>query len=218
MTITLTPELLLHTYTAGLFPMAEEARSEDIYWFDPETRGILPLRRFHIPKRLKKTLRQHPYRISHDRDFPAVITHCASPIAGRTQTWINAEIRRCYTELHRRGDAHSIEVWDQEGQLVGGLYGVAIKAAFFGESMFSLKRDASKIALVYLVARLVAGGFKLLDTQFVTDHLRQFGAEEISRKAYLQRLKSALEGEADFHCGEDDPLLEAFLQSSTQTS
>ena len=189
--IELNAELLLRAYASGIFPMAESADSPDLYWFDPEQRGILPLDGFHVPKRLKRTVRAGTFELRFDHDFHAVIEACAEPTAERPKTWINADIVRLYSELHARGFAHCVETW-RDGRLVGGLYGVSLGAAFFGESMFSRETDASKVALVHLVARLRAGGYTLLDTQFVTDHLTRFGAVEISRTEYRRRLAYAL--------------------------
>ena len=193
----ITPELLLRAYTAGLFPMAETRAADRLFWLDPERRGVLPLDGFHLPRRLLRTVLSGPYRVSVDTDFPAVIAACARPAPGREETWINPEIERLFIALHASGHAHSVEC-RQDGALVGGLYGVAIGGAFFGESMFSRARDASKVALVHLVARLRRGGFSLLDTQFVTAHLTQFGAIEIPRDSYRERLREALAREAEF--------------------
>jgi leucyl/phenylalanyl-tRNA--protein transferase len=195
--IEITPEVLLKAYACGIFPMAENADDPSLYWIEPELRGIIPLDRFHIPRRLVRTVRNDRFMVSVDRDFEAVIDHCAAPQKGRTRTWINRRIRALYTRLHERGHCHSIEAYEG-GQLVGGLYGVRLGRAFFGESMFHLARDASKVALVHLVARLRAGGFTLLDTQFVTEHLKSFGAVELSRRQYHNLLEAALVGEADF--------------------
>ena len=213
----LTPEILLRAYSIGLFPMAERRDDATLYWIDPEKRGILPLEEFHIPRRLRRTLRLAPFEIVCDSDFDAVIRACAEPGRGRHESWINDQIVELYTELHRMGRAHSVEC-RQDGRLVGGLYGVAIGAAFFGESMFSRATDASKIALVHLVARLRKGGFRLLDTQFVTRHLGQFGAVEIHRTGYREYLARALEHEATFHRDLSAEEFYAFLQSTTQTS
>jgi leucyl/phenylalanyl-tRNA--protein transferase len=215
--IELSPEIILQAYAAGLFPMADSAESDHLYWFDPEQRGILPLEHFHLPRRLARTVRKTELSVTHDRCFDNVVACCGMQDDRRSNTWINRDIRRVYGQLHKLGYAHSIEVFDR-GELVGGLYGVAIGAAFFGESMFSRVRDASKIALVHLAARLIAGRFRLLDTQFVTEHLRQFGAVEIPRPTYRVLLDAAINADADFYCGEESELLEAFLQSSTQTS
>ena len=196
----LTPELLLTTYRLGLFPMADPDRGDEVYWMDPDPRGILPLDAFHVPKNLKKLLRRAPFEVTADRDFGAVMRACAEPASGRESTWISEEIVAVYTAFHRRGAAHSVEC-RQEGRLVGGLYGVAIGGAFFGESMFSRVSEASKVALVHLVACLRRGGFALLDTQFVTPHLAQFGAVEIPRAAYKRRLADALAAPADWGAG-----------------
>ncbi|HZS83455.1 MAG TPA: leucyl/phenylalanyl-tRNA--protein transferase [Stellaceae bacterium] len=193
----LTPELLLQAYAAGIFPMAESADDPELYWVDPVRRGILPLDAFHVPRSLRRTLRRDIFEIRCDTAFTAVMRGCAEPAADRRQTWINDEIIALYSELHRRGAAHSVEAW-YEGALVGGLYGVELGAAFFGESMFSRVTDASKVALVHLVARLRRGGFTLLDTQFVTAHLQRFGAIEISRREYHARLAAALRRRAQF--------------------
>ncbi len=192
----ITPDLLLRAYRAGLFPMAESRDAGHLYWLDPEMRGILPLQGFHLPRRLARTvLSGGDFTVTADTAFSRVIELCAAPAPGREDSWINPEIESLFTALHEMGVGHSIEVW-QEGRLVGGLYGVAQGGAFFGESMFSRVRDASKVALVHLVARLRLGGFTLLDTQFITSHLSQFGALEIPRAAYRQRLAAALQAEA----------------------
>jgi leucyl/phenylalanyl-tRNA--protein transferase len=214
--VTLTPELLLRAYAAGIFPMAEAADDPELFWVDPVRRGVLPLDRFHLPRRLARTLRRGRFEIRCDGAFEAVMRHCAAATDDRPQTWINDEIVTLYTELFRRGAAHSVETW-LEGELVGGLYGVHLGAVFFGESMFSRVTDASKVALVHLVARLRQGGFMLLDTQFVTEHLQRFGAVEIPRREYHSRLQAALAGSAYFPPElAGDPL--ASLQSSTPTS
>jgi leucyl/phenylalanyl-tRNA--protein transferase len=185
-----TPELMLRAYRSGLFPMAETRRGDRLYWLDPEQRGILPLDRFHLPRRLRRTALSGSFDIRADSDFAGVIAACATPAEGREDTWINRDIERLFTALHAQGHAHSLEAW-QNGLLVGGLYGVVLGGAFFGESMFSAVRDASKVALVHLVARLRLGGFLLLDTQFVTAHLSQFGAYEIPRAQYKAALDRA---------------------------
>jgi leucyl/phenylalanyl-tRNA--protein transferase len=194
-TLEITPDLMLRAYRAGLFPMAETRRGDRLYWLDPEQRGILPLDGFHLPRRLLRTLQSGAFTVTADADFPAVIAGCAAAAPGREDTWINNEIERLFTDLYRLGYAHSLETW-QDGVLVGGLYGVALGGAFFGESMFSRARDASKVALAHLVARLRLGGYRLLDTQFVTTHLAQFGAIEIPRDAYKVLLASALDAPA----------------------
>lgn len=191
------PTQLLACYARGVFPMADSRADPRIFLLDPDERGILPLDDFHVPRRLRRTIRQDVYRVTVDRAFADVVAGCAAPAPGRDDTWINPRIVRLYTELHRRGDAHSIEVW-RGSQLVGGLYGVRLGAAFFGESMFSRARDASKVGLAHLAARLRAGGFELLDAQFITEHLRQFGAREVSRTDYHELLDSAKTGYGDF--------------------
>jgi leucyl/phenylalanyl-tRNA--protein transferase len=196
-TFEITPELMLRAYRAGLFPMAETRRGERLYWLDPELRGILPLDGFHLPRRLRRTVLSDSFEVSADRNFLGVIAGCAAAAPGREDTWINAEIERLFGDLHRLGHAHSVESW-QDGQLVGGLYGVVLGGVFFGESMFSRARDASKVALVHLVARLRLGGFRLLDTQFVTNHLSQFGALEIPRDQYKTLLALAVDEPASW--------------------
>jgi len=187
-----TPELLLRAYRAGLFPMAETRRGDRLYWLDPEQRGVLPLDGFHLPRRLLRTVLGRGFEVTADQDFSGIIAGCAAGAPGREDTWINTEIERLFNELHRLGHAHSVET-RLDGQLVGGLYGVALGGVFFGESMFSRARDASKVALAHLVARLRLGGFELLDAQFVTTHLAQFGAVEIPRDEYKLRLARAVE-------------------------
>jgi leucyl/phenylalanyl-tRNA---protein transferase len=177
--------------------MAESADDPALYWIEPERRGIIPLDHFHVPDRLARTVRSDLFTVAVDRDFDAVIDGCALPAPGRTRTWINTRIRNLYRKLYERGDCHTVEVYDG-GELVGGLYGVSLGRAFFGESMFHTVRDASKVALVHLVARLKAGHYRLLDTQFVTAHLKTFGAVEVPRPAYHKLLDAALVGEADF--------------------
>lgn len=191
-TLDITPELVLRAYRHGLFPMAETRHGGRLFWLDPERRGVLPLDRFHLSRRLLRTVLGDAFTVTADSNFSATIAGCAGAQPGRDDTWISPEIERLFITLHRQGHAHSVECW-QQGALVGGLYGVAIGGVFFGESMFSLVRDASKVALVHLVARLRLGGFALLDTQFVTAHLAQFGAEEIPRQEYRARLVAGLE-------------------------
>ena len=195
--IEITPEVLLKAYACGIFPMAESADDPALYWVEPEMRGVIPLDRFHMPARLARTVRADRFTVAIDRDFDGVLDGCAEPQPGRPRTWINARIRMLYRKLYERRHCHSVEVYDRDN-LVGGLYGVTLGRAFFGESMFHRARDASKVALVHLVARLRAGGFKLLDTQFVTDHLKIFGAVEVPRRHYHKLLENALTGEADF--------------------
>jgi len=187
----LTPEILLRAYAEGVFPMAERRDDPELFWVSPDMRGIIPLDGFHVPRRLARTVKSDRFRITTDLAFVDVMKACAAPAPGREQSWINAEILRLYTALHASGHAHSLECW-HEGKMVGGLYGVALGAAFFGESMFSLKTDASKVALVHLVARLIGGGYELLDTQFLTAHLARFGTIEIPRREYLVRLRQAI--------------------------
>jgi len=211
--IDITPELMLRAYRAGLFPMAESRRGERLYWLDPERRGIIPLDGgFHLPRRLLRTVLSGIYRVTADLDFPGVIAGCAAPAPGREDTWINPEIEFLFLSLHRQGHAHSVEVW-QEARLVGGLYGVVLGGAFFGESMFSRARDASKVALVHLVARLRLGGFTLLDSQFLTEHLAQFGAREIPRADYKRRLAAAIASEAKWLPSPDPAALEAEIRA-----
>ncbi len=212
--LALTPELIIRAYCQGLFPMADSAEATEFHWVDPRRRGIIPLDGFHVPRSLKKTVKRGVFVIRRDTAFAAVIDGCAQANPGRDGTWINRAIRDVFVQLHGFGLAHSVECW-RDGVLAGGLYGLALGGAFFGESMFSRATDASKVALVHLVARLKAGGFRLLDTQFVNDHLVQFGVVEIPRADYHARLAAALTAEADFYrCDRDPPL----RQSSTQTS
>jgi leucyl/phenylalanyl-tRNA--protein transferase len=206
----LTPDFLLSAYAVGMFPMANDFHDRSIHWIEPRRRGIIPLDSFHVPRSLTKTLRRGTFRLRIDSAFEQVIRSCAEPTPDRPRTWLNEQLIRLYVELHRRGQAHSVEAW-QGDQLVGGLYGVELGAAFFGESMFSRVRDSSKAALVELVLRLGAGGFVLLDTQFITEHLVRFGAIEISRLDYQSRLRRALALDARFpldpqpFCGADWP-------------
>jgi leucyl/phenylalanyl-tRNA--protein transferase len=231
--IDLTPELMLRAYAVGIFPMAQSADDGRLAWFDPDPRGILPLDEFHLSRRLARTVRTTDFRVTADTDFAGVIDGCAGGGFNRPSTWINQPIRDLCLELHRLGYAHSIEV-RHGNELVGGLYGVALTGAFFGESMFSTATDASKIALVHLVARLIRGGFSLLDTQFATDHLAQFGAMEIPRGEYRRRLAEALRSEAGFQwdgvaegfaggagaagAGDDGAAVVSLVQSTTEMS
>jgi leucyl/phenylalanyl-tRNA--protein transferase len=187
----LSPQLLLAAYAQGLFPMGERRDDPALYWVSPEFRGVIPLDGFHVPRRLARTVRSGLFTVTANAAFRDVMEACAAPAPGREQSWINAEILRLYCALHAAGHAHSIECW-QDGALVGGLYGVQLGGAFFGESMFSRTRDASKVALVHLVERLIRGGFTLLDTQFLTSHLASFGAVEIPRDEYLLELHAAI--------------------------
>ncbi len=194
----ITPEVLLRAYACGIFPMAESADDPTLFWVEPEMRGVIPLQGFRIASRLARTVRSDAFKVTVNRAFRAVMAGCAAPHEGREETWINTRIRDLYGGLHALGHGHSVEVW-QDDDLVGGLYGVSLGRAFFGESMFHRVRDASKVALVHLVARLIAGGFELLDTQYVTDHLKTFGAIEIPRRRYSALLDKAIKGEpADF--------------------
>ncbi|MFY0691874.1 MAG: leucyl/phenylalanyl-tRNA--protein transferase [Paracoccaceae bacterium] len=194
MSSNLSPNLILKAYASGIFPMSESRDDEGLFWVNPEKRGIIPLDGFHMSRSLRRTIRSEPFQIRVDTDFAGTIEGCAD----RAETWINDEIFSIYMELFDAGHAHSLEVWDGD-ELVGGVYGVALQAAFFGESMFSRRRDASKIALAYLVSRLNAGGFELFDTQFLTDHLASMGGIEISRRDYQDKLRDALEGAGNFH-------------------
>src|ERR1700710_1498422 len=193
----ITPQVLLRAYACGIFPMAESADDPSLFWVEPEMRGVIPLEGFRVASRLARTVRSDTFTVTVDTAFKTVISGCAAPQPGRDDTWINNRIRDLYIGLHRLGHCHSVEVWENN-DLVGGLYGVSLGRTFFGESMFHRARDASKVALVHLVARLKAGGFTLLDTQFVTEHLKTFGATEVPRKQYHKLLAEALIGEADF--------------------
>ena len=217
--VEITPEVLLKAYACGIFPMAESAEDPGLYWIEPERRGVIPLHGFHVPDRLARTIRSDRFEIRIDHDFTGVMDGCAAPAPGRTKTWINARIRKLYCDLHARGFCHSVEAWE-DGKLAGGLYGVRLGRAFFGESMFHTSRDASKVALVHLVARLRKGGFVLLDTQFITDHLRSFGAVEVTRRQYTRLLTQALDGEANFYCWPPGEAIcgAVCLQSISQTS
>ena len=212
----MTPEILLRAYACGLFPMAEGRFDPELYWVDPESRGIIPLEGFHVPRRVARRVRRGEFEIRVDTAFAEVIEACGEITPRRTQTWINDEIIALYRALHESGYAHSVECW-RDGALAGGLYGLALGGAFFGESMFSRERDASKVALVHLVERLRAGGYTLLDIQFVTAHLTSFGALELPRATYLEQLRAALERHATFY-----PFASEFscqtAQSSTQMS
>ncbi len=203
----LTPELLLQAYASGYFPMAETRDDDALYWFHPEKRGVIPLDGFHIPASLAKHIRKSPYTITTNQAFPAVIAACSEDHETRPESWINPTIIALYTQLWRMGFAHSVECWEEE-ELVGGLYGVSLGGAFFGESMFSRKTNASKTALVYLVNLLKTAGYTLLDTQYVNDHLKQFGVQEISRKDYAKRLQSALKLRTDRSCFQACPTSE----------
>jgi leucyl/phenylalanyl-tRNA--protein transferase len=209
----LSPELLLRAYAVGIFPMAESRNAQEIHWIDPDRRGILPLERFHVPRRLKRRLRRGDFEVRCNTAFGQVIRACALPAPGRRETWINPTIERLYVGLHEMGFAHSIEAW-HDGRLAGGLYGVTLGAAFFGESMFHRTADASKVALVHLVARLKKSDFQLLDTQFETPHLRQFGVLEIKRDDYRHRLARAVRTPVQLDCRLSQDELNDFLDES----
>lgn len=215
--VTLTPHMLLRAYALGVFPMAEGRHDPHVYWIDPEMRGILPLDHIHISRSLRKTIRRNPFEIRCDADFEGIIEGCAAPGPGRADTWINQQIHQLNRQLFEMGFAHTVECW-KDGEMVGGLYGISIGGAFFGESMFSRATDASKVALVHLAVRLKLGGYQLLDTQFVTPHLQQFGTLEIPRAEYRQRLTRAIGKPARFQGVVSMAEVEAFLQSTTQTS
>lgn len=193
----ITPQVLLKAYACGIFPMAESADDPGLFWVEPEVRGVLPLDGLHVSRSLRKTIRQARFELTVDRAFADVMDGCAESTPDRPKTWINRRIRQLYGQLHELGHAHSVECW-LDGELAGGLYGVKLGAAFFGESMFSRATDASKVALVHLVDRLAAGGFQLLDTQFTTPHLKRFGAVDVPRSRYNKMLEKAVAGEADF--------------------
>ncbi|MDR3408616.1 MAG: leucyl/phenylalanyl-tRNA--protein transferase [Methylovirgula sp.] len=193
----ITPDILLRAYSIGLFPMAESAEDQNLFWIDPEARGVFPLGGLIVSKKLARIIRSDRFEVRIDHDFEAVIDACASVGAGREKTWINRRIKKLYGQLFDLGRVHTVEAW-QDGVLVGGLYGVALGAAFFGESMFHRQTDASKVALIHLAGRLVAGGFKLLDTQFVTPHLQSLGAIEVSKEGYRLMLAEAVAQKADF--------------------
>ena len=209
----ITPALLLSAYSSGLFPMSEGRDDPDIFWVDPQRRGVFPLDRFHVSRSLAKRLRRGDYSVTYNRDFQSVMEHCAD----RPETWINAEIFDLYGQLHRHGHAHSLEVW-MDGVLAGGTYGVTLGAAFFGESMFSTRRDGSKIALAWLVAHLRKTGFMLFDTQFITPHLASLGAIEIPRGKYRTYLSQAIEQQASFTATALPENADQVLQCITQTS
>jgi len=204
--VEITTDLILRAYRLGLFPMAETRRGERLFWLDPERRGVLPLEGFHLPRRLLRTVLSDTFQVTVDTDFAGTIAGCATPAPGREDTWINPQIERLFGELHQMGYAHSVEA-RQGGVLVGGLYGVALGGVFFGDSMFSFVTDASKVALVHLVARLRLGRFRLLDTQFVTAHLTQFGAREIPRPSYKIQLARAVEARATWLPSPDSDVL-----------
>ncbi len=222
--MTITPELVLKAYAYGVFPMAKSRNDAKVFWVQPKLRGVIPLAQFHVSRSLRRTLRRGIFRVTVNADFAGVLAGCAESTESRTDTWINGQITTLFIQLHDAGLAHSIEVWrdDADGmpELVGGLYGLAMGAAFFGESMFSRATDASKVALAHLAAILVKGDFTLLDTQFVSDHLKAFGAIEIPQKEYLAQLSVALARKGEFRGPVSQPDLEALLlsQRSTQRS
>ncbi len=213
----LTPDILLRTYAAGIFPMAESSDDPTLFWVDPDRRGILPLDRFHISRKLQRRLRDNPFEVRCDTAYAEVIRRCAEKRPQRPNTWINSEIIRLYGGLFDMGHAHSVECW-RDGRMVGGLYGVSLAGAFFGESMFSEETDASKVALCHLIARLRRSGYRLLDTQFVTKHLATFGAVEIPRADYRRMLTEALQMRVSFYLGPLSSTDLTFRQSLTQTS
>ncbi|MBO42208.1 MAG: leucyl/phenylalanyl-tRNA--protein transferase [Rhodospirillaceae bacterium] len=208
----ITPDLLLKAYSIGVFPMAEDHDDPEIFWVDPRMRGILPLDRFHVPRRLRRTVRSSIYKVTVNADFNAVIEGCAKTVNDRPQTWINTKIIDLYTSLHYMGYAHSLECW-RNGELAGGLYGVILGGVFFGESMFSRQRDASKVALVHLIYRMHAGNFAFVDTQFITKHLSQFGAIEIPRQEYIDMLKKGLKLPSNFEAPISKQIIESVLQN-----
>ncbi len=214
---TVTPDIVLRAYSQGIFPMAEERDDPALYWIDPEVRGIIPLDAFHVSRRLARKVCKEPFEVRVDHAFAEVIRCCRAPASGRWTTWINDEIVELYEALHEMDRAHSVECW-RDGRMAGGLYGVSIAGAFFGESMFSRETDASKIALVHLVARLKRGGYSLLDVQFVTRHLSAFGAVEVPRRQYHGLLERALGLGADFHSLPEGTSGADVLQAITQTS
>ena len=208
----LTPDMLLRAYAIGVFPMAEDRDDPDLFWVDPRMRGIIPLDDFHVPKRLRRTVRGDKFHVTVDTNFEATIEACAQSTEERPRTWINDRIIMLYSSLYHLGYAHSVECW-RAGEMVGGLYGVSMGGAFFGESMFSRETDASKVALVHLVTRLKNAGFTLLDSQFITRHLRRFGATEIPRGEYRMRLAEALKLTADFSRAPTKDEIEAVLRA-----
>lgn len=213
----ITPQVLLKAYACGIFPMAESADDPGMFWVEPEYRGILPLDEFHISRSLKKTLRRDEFEVRINTRFDAVVTACSQSTETRPKTWINKRIRELYSELHAMGHGHSVEAW-QDGELVGGLYGIHLGAAFFGESMFSRRTDASKVALVHLAYQLIQGGFRLLDTQFTTPHLEKFGVTEVPREAYQEMLDEALKEEARFPAQVGGATSDSILQFFSQMS
>ena len=213
----ITPQVLLKAYSVGVFPMAESADDPALYWIEPDERGVLPLDGFHISHSLKKSVRHAEFEIRVDTAFERVMQHCAEKTSDRKDTWINTRILKLYGQLHKMGCCHSVESW-RGGELVGGLYGLRLGAAFFGESMFARTTDASKVALVHLVARLNFGGFKLLDAQFVNDHLKQFGCFKLSKQEYRPVLDTATEADANFFAFKNDKDVEEVLRLASPSS
>ncbi|MEC9182995.1 MAG: leucyl/phenylalanyl-tRNA--protein transferase [Pseudomonadota bacterium] len=207
----LTPDMLLRAYSIGVFPMAEDRDDPELVWVDPRMRGIIPMNKFHVPRRLRRTVRNDTFEVTFDRGFANVIESCAEVTEARPRTWINSRIVDLYTSLHFKGHGHSVECW-QDGDLVGGLYGISLKGVFFGESMFSRATDASKVALIHLAAKLSVGGYAFIDTQFITKHLRRFGAIEVPRNEYRGLLAAALKYDSEFDVDYDAGDLEAILQ------
>ena len=207
----LTPDMLLRAYSIGVFPMAEDRDDPELVWVDPRMRGIIPMNKFHVPRRLRRTVRNDTFEVTFDRGFADVIESCAEATEGRPRTWINSRIVDLYTSLHFKGHGHSVECW-QDGDLVGGLYGISLKGVFFGESMFSRATDASKVALIHLAAKLSVGGYAFIDTQFITKHLSRFGAIEVPRNEYRSLLAAALKFDSEFGVDYDAGDLEAILQ------
>ena len=207
-----TPEVLLRAYKAGLFPMSESYDNPEIFWVDPRVRGILPIKKFHVPRRLKRTVRSERFEITINTEFKSIMEGCAASVSNRPKTWINSQIIELYTALHDMGFAHSIECW-RNGLLAGGLYGIALGGVFFGESMFSRERDSSKVALVHLIARMRAGNFMFIDTQFINKHLSRFGAIAISRSEYQSLLKQAIDIKSNFHVPIDKSNLNLVLDT-----
>lgn len=212
-----TPQVLLKAYACGIFPMSESADDQEMFWVEPEKRGILPLDQFHVPRSLKKSMRKAGFEFKIDTAFANVLTACAEPAENRNSTWISVRIKNLYTQLHQMGNAHSFETW-LNGHLVGGLYGVRLGGAFFGESMFSRVTDASKAALVFLVHEMRKNNFILLDTQFTTPHLERFGVIEIPKEVYQEKLEIALQGNADFSSYDGGATSDSILQSFNQIS
>ena len=207
----LTPDMLLRAYSIGVFPMAEDRDDLELVWVDPRMRGIIPMNKFHVPRRLRRTLRNCPFEVTFDKDFVGVIEGCAEATEGRPRTWINSRIVDLYTSLHFKGHGHSVECW-KDGDLLGGLYGISLRGVFFGESMFSRETNASKVALVHLATKLSVGGYAFIDTQFITKHLSHFGAIEVPRNEYRRLLASALKLDSNFNTPFSTKALDVILQ------